>query len=146
LAGTETDQTVAQAIAEVSERVTLLVRDEIELAKAEVTVKAKRLVKGAIVGVVAGVFLLTALVFALHGFAWLIYYEVPFGNSFTYFWGFFILAAALVLLGALAGIIAYRALRAGTPPTPQMAIEEARKIRETVSPGREVAAPRDGER
>lgn len=74
-----------------------------------------------------------ALFFVLVGCAWLLYYELPIGNDFTYFWGFFALAAILVVLGALAGFVAARALRSGAPPTPEMAIEEARKIRETVS-------------
>ena len=37
------------------------------------------------------------------------------------------------MLGALAGIVAYRAVRKGTPPAPTMAIDEAKKIRETVT-------------
>ena len=41
-------------------------------------------------------------------------------------------AAALLVLGGLAGFLAARALRAGSPPTPHLAIEEAKKIRETV--------------
>ncbi len=40
----EQPQNIATAIAEVSERATLLVREEIELAKAEVTEKAMKLV------------------------------------------------------------------------------------------------------
>jgi hypothetical protein len=124
---------VAAAITEVSERMSTLVREEIELAKAEVAAKATRLVKGAVVGAVAGIFAVTALLFALHGFAWLLYYELPIGNSFTYFWGFFILAVILLVLGGLAGFIAARLIKRGSPPTPQMAIDEAKLIRETVS-------------
>lgn len=124
---------MAAAITEVSERMSTLVREEIELAKAEVTAKATRLVKGAVVGAVAGIFAVTALLFALHGFAWLLYYELPIGNSFTYFWGFFILAVILLVLGGLAGFIAARLIKRGSPPTPQMAIDEAKLIRETVS-------------
>ena len=55
------------------------------------------------------------------------------GNAFTYFWGFFAMAVILVVLGALAGLIAARAVKRGSPPVPSMAIDEARKIRETVS-------------
>jgi Putative Actinobacterial Holin-X, holin superfamily III len=128
-------QNIATAIAEVSERATLLVREEIELAKAEVSEKATKLVKGAIVGAAAGVFFFTALVFALVGCAWLLYYYLPIGNKFTYFWGFFAMSVILVLLGALAGLIAARAVKRGAPPVPNMAIEEARKIRESVSAG-----------
>jgi len=125
-------QNIAAAIAEVSERATQLVREEIELAKAEVAEKTSKLIRGAVVGAVAGVFVLMALIFALVGCAWLLYYYLP-GNDFTYFWGFFALAAALLLLGILAGLIAAKAVKKGAPPVPHMAIEEARKIRETVS-------------
>lgn len=126
-------QGIAAAITEVSERASALVREEIELAKTEITEKATRLAKGAVVGLVAAVFFFTALFFVLVGCAWLLYYELPIGNDFTYFWGFFAMAVILVVLGALAGFLAARAFKAGTPPTPEMAIAEARKIRETVS-------------
>ncbi len=125
-------QNIATAITEVSERATLLVREEIELAKAEITEKATKLVKGAIVGAAAGVFFLMALIFVLVGFAWLLYYYLP-GSQFAYFWGFFAMGAILLLLGALAGLIAAKAVKRGSPPVPSMAIEEARKIREAVS-------------
>jgi hypothetical protein len=126
-------QGIAAAITEVTERASLLIREEIELAKTEITEKTTRLAKGAIVAVVAGVFFFTALFFVLVGCAWLLYYELPIGNAFTFFWGFFAMALILVVLGAIAGLLAYKAVKAGAPPTPDMAIEEARKIRETVS-------------
>jgi Putative Actinobacterial Holin-X, holin superfamily III len=126
-------QNIAAAVAEVSERATLLIREEIELAKAEVAEKATKLVKGAVVGVAAGVFVITALFFVLIGLAYLLYYELPIGNELTYFWGFFAMALILLVLGALAGFLAAKALKAGSPPVPSMAIDEARKIRETVS-------------
>jgi hypothetical protein len=125
-------QNIATAIAEVSERATLLVREEIELAKAEITEKTTKLVKGAVVGIAAGVFFLMALIFALVGCAWLLYYYLP-GNEFTYFWGFFAMAVILVLLGVLAGLIAAKVVKRGSPPIPTMAIEEAQKIREAVA-------------
>jgi uncharacterized membrane protein YqjE len=133
-------QNIAATIAEVSERASLLVREEIELAKAELGEKASKLVRGAVVGVAAGVFVLTALVFALVGCAWLLYYYLP-GATYAYFWGFFAMAVILLVLGALAGLIAARAVKRGSPPVPSMAIEEARKIRETVSAGGDEAGP-----
>jgi Putative Actinobacterial Holin-X, holin superfamily III len=136
--GKEEAQNIATVIAEVSERATLLVREEIELAKAEMSEKATKLVKGAVVGVAAGVFFFTALVFALVGCAWLLYYYLPIGNKFTYFLGFFAMAVILVVLGALAGLIAAKVVKKGSLPVPSMAIDEARKIRESVGPG---AAP-----
>ncbi len=113
-----------------SERASLLVREEIELAKAEMAVKARKLAVGAVVGVVAGVFFVTALFFLLQAAAWGVY--LRFGGT-DYWTGFLIVAGALFLLGVLAGGLAYRALRKGTPPAPTMAIDEAKKIRETVT-------------
>jgi hypothetical protein len=132
-------QNIAVTISEVSERASLLVREEIELAKAELSEKVSKLVRGAVVGVAAGVFVLTALVFALVGCAWLLYYYLP-GATFAYFWGFFAMAVILLVLGVAAGLIAARAVKRGSPPVPSMAIEEARKIRETVSAGGDDAA------
>jgi uncharacterized membrane protein YqjE len=136
----ESSQNIATAIAEVSERATLLVREEIELAKAEVAEKASKLIKGAIVGAAAGIFVVMALLFALVGCAWLLYYYLP-GNQYAYFWGFFAMAVILLLLGVLAGLVAARAVKKGAPPVPKMAIEEARKIRETVSSGSDDPTP-----
>src|SRR4051794_41505324 len=60
---------IAQAIQEVSDRTQLLVREEIELAKAEVTAKVTQLVKGAAVGLAAGIFSGTARLLMLHSLA-----------------------------------------------------------------------------
>jgi uncharacterized membrane protein YqjE len=125
-----TTQNIAQAIQEISDRVSLLVHEEIELAKVEVTEKVTKLIKGAVVGIAAGIFVVFALIYLLHGFAWLTWYEL-FPDQ-QYFWGFFIVAAVLLLLGALAGYIAARAMKSAAPPTPAMAIDEAKRIKETV--------------
>lgn len=134
-------QGIAAAITEVSERASVLIREEIELAKTEITEKTTRLAKGAVVAIVAGVFFFTALFFVLVGCAWLLYYELPIGNEFTYFWGFFAMALILVVLGVIAGLLAAKAVKSGAPPVPAMAIEEARKIRETVSSSSEAPMP-----
>jgi uncharacterized membrane protein YqjE len=123
-------QNIAQAIQEVSDRASLLVREEIELAKVEVTEKITTLIKGAVVGIAAGIFAVFGLVFLLHGLAWLAWFELF--PDWQFFWGFFVVAAVLFLLGALAGYIASRALKSGAPPVPVMAIDEAKRIRETV--------------
>ena len=128
-------QNIAQAIQEVSDRAQILVREEIELAKAEVTAKLTVLIRGAVVGIVAGVFALVGLLFLLHGFAWLSYYLLPVPDQ-TVFWGFFLVAGVLFILGGLAGFLAARFLKSGAPPTPVMAIEEAQLIKETVQTSR----------
>lgn len=123
--------TIAEAITEVSERASLLVREEIELAKAEVSEKLSKLVKGAVVGMAAGIFFVTGLLFLLHGAAWGIWRIV--GGS-DYWFGFVVVAGVLFLLGVFAGALAYRFVRKSAPPTPVMAIDEAKRIRETVAP------------
>jgi hypothetical protein len=136
----ESSQNIATTISEVSERATALVREEIELAKAEVSLKLASLMRGAVVGIAAGIFILTAILFFLVGCAWLLYYYLP-GATFAYFWGFFGMAVILVFLGAFAGVMASRVVKRSAPPVPEMAIEEARKIRDTVSPAEGAGAP-----
>jgi predicted phage tail protein len=123
--------TIVAAINEVSDRAQLLVREEIELAKAEVTEKLTKLAKGAAVGAAAGIFAITGLLFLLHGLSWLAYWVLPVPSG-AVFWGFFAVAGALFILGGIAGYLASRWLKGGSPPAPQMAIEEAKLIRETV--------------
>ena len=130
--GGEVPQNIASAIADVSERASVLVREEIELAKAEVGEKIGKLTKGAVVGVAAGVFFLFALIFVLMGCAWLLYFYLPVGD-FAYFWGFFAMAAILIVLGVIAGLIAAKVVKRSSPPVPTMAIAEAQKIKESVS-------------
>ena len=127
---------LAETISEVSERASLLVREEIELAKAEVSQKVSKLGKGAGIAAAAGLLVIGALQLIIFGLSYLAYWAIPFpGDSANnqVFWGFFTVAALLLLLAALAGYVAYRAFQAGSPPAPKMAIEEAKLIKETVS-------------
>src|SRR3954453_12984126 len=121
---------LAKAITEVTERAQLLVREEIALAKAELTEKISGLAKGAAVGAAAGVFILAGLIYFLHFLALLIA-DVLGSNPWL---GYLIVAGVLFLLGGVAGFMAARFFRKGTPPTPQMAIEEAQLIKETLTP------------
>jgi lysylphosphatidylglycerol synthetase-like protein (DUF2156 family) len=141
----DSTKSIAAAISEVSERATLLVREEIELAKTEVTEKVGKLAKGAVVAAAAGIFLVTALFFVLVGCAYVLYYYLPIGNENTYFYGFFAMAIILVVLGIIAGLIAAKVVKKSSPPVPSMAIEEAQKIRETVSAGGDAQARTEGE-
>jgi uncharacterized membrane protein YqjE len=131
LATDNSTQNVAQSVQEISERVSLLVREEIELAKAEVTEKVTKLLKGIVVGAAAGIFAITGLLFFLHGLAWLAWFVLPVGNS-AFFWGFFFVAGLLFVMGGLAGYLATRLFKASSPPVPAMAIDEAGKIRKTL--------------
>jgi uncharacterized membrane protein YqjE len=132
MAGDSNTSDLGQAIQDVSERASLLIREEIELAKTEMTEKASKLAKGAVVGIAAGIFAVFGLIYLLTGIAWLIW-ELIEGDVSGPWLGFVIVAAALFLLGALAGLLAYRFVKRGSPPTPQMAIEEGRLIKATVT-------------
>ncbi|MEY2517369.1 MAG: hypothetical protein QOJ89_4727 [bacterium] len=124
-------QNVAQTVQDISERMASLVRDEIELAKAEVTEKVTKLLKSIVVGAAAGIFVITGLLFFLHGLAWLAWFALPVGNS-AFFWGFFVVAGMLFLLGGIAGYLAARFFKESSPPVPAMAIDEAGKIKRTL--------------
>jgi uncharacterized membrane protein YqjE len=124
---------LAQAIQEVTEKASLLVREEIELAKTEVIEKVTKLIRGAVVGIVAGIFAVFGLVYLLQSAAWAIWKVID-GPGGANFWvGFLIVAVLLFVLGGLAAFIAVRLVKRGAPPTPQMAIEEGKLIKETVT-------------
>jgi len=131
LAADSSTHDLAQTVQEITERVTLLVHEEIELAKAEVTGKVTKLLRGIVIGVAAGIFVVVGLLFLLHGFAWLAWYALPVGDS-SFFWGFFFVAGLLFLLGGLSGYLAAKFFKESTPPVPEMAIDEAGKIRRTL--------------
>lgn len=121
----EDPRSVGEMVFDVSERVSTLVREEIELAKAEVSEKVTKLLRGSAVGVAAGVFAFLALILILVGIAFLI--DDLFFNSL---WpGFLIVAAVLLIIAAIAGWLAYRAIQAGSPPVPVQAIEGAKQTR-----------------
>jgi uncharacterized membrane protein YqjE len=121
---------LGDAIQDVTEKLSLLFREEVELAKTEVTEKATKLIKGAVVGIVAGIFAVFGLIYLLHSGAWAIYDVI---GSDSPWLGYLIVAVVLFVLGALAGFIAARLVKRGAPPTPQMAIEEGKLIKETVT-------------
>jgi uncharacterized small protein (DUF1192 family) len=125
----QTDESFAVAVAEVSEKLAVLVREEIELARAEVAVKASSIARGAAAVAVGAVFGAFALVFVLLTIAW------GLNSVFNSIWiGFGIVMVVLVVLTLVTFLFAWRKLKVG-PPTPKMAIDEAKRIRETVKPG-----------
>ena len=119
------EKPLGDIVNEVSQKASLLVREEIELAKAELQVKASRLGKGAGVGAATGALALFALIFFLHALAW--FFTEVFGLP-TWV-GYLIVTVLLLVIGAVAGFVALRLVRGGTPPTPELAIEEARRTR-----------------
>lgn len=123
------DRSVAELVFDVSERASTLVREEVELAKAEVGEKVGKILRGSVVGIAAGTFAFLALILIMEGVAWLLAEEVFDGNAWP---GFFVEAALFLLIAGLAGLIAYRSVQAGAPPVPEQAIEEAKQIKSTL--------------
>ena len=117
------EKSVAELVFDVSERASTLVREEIELAKTEISEKVGKILRGSAVGVAAGIFAFLALILMMEGVAWLLNEEVFDGRAWP---GFFIEAAVFLLIAAAAGFFAYRSVQAGSPPVPEQAIEEAK--------------------
>ena len=126
------DKSVGELVVDISEKTSVLVREEIELAKAEVSEKVNKLIKGGVVGIAAGVFLLLFLAMLMHAIAWLLN-DLFFGD--TVWLGFLTEAVIWLVIAGIAGLIAYRAFQAGAPPTPDRAIEEAKLTKETFEGG-----------
>ena len=120
------DKNLGEIVSEVSEKASLLVRQEIDLAKAEITDKLGKIGRGAAVAAAAGVFLIFGITMFFHTLAWLL------DDLFNWdpWTGFAVVTVLLFLLAGLAGFIALRLFKKGAPPTPDLAIEEAKRTRE----------------
>src|ERR1044072_3919499 len=123
------EKSVGELVLDVSERTSSLIREEIELAKAEVSEKVGKLLRGSVVGVAARTFAFLALILIMEGVAWLLAEEVFDGNAWP---GFFVEAAIFLLIAAGAGVFAYPSVQAGAPPAPEEAIEEAKQTKRTL--------------
>ena len=136
---------LARAVQDITEKAQLLVHEEIELAKAEMTEKITKLLKGAVLGIVAGVFAVFSLIYLLHALSWGLWDLI--GNESNFWLGFLITGVLILLLGVIAGLIAKRLIKKGSPPKPELAIEEAQLIKGTLtaSSGSHPAGP-DGAR
>jgi uncharacterized membrane protein YqjE len=121
------NKSLGEIVAEVSEKASLLVREEIELAKAEVTGKLSKLTRGAAVAAAAGVFVVFGITMFFHGLAWFL--DDVFNWEDNIWAGFAVVTGLLFLLAILAGLLAFRLFKKGSPPTPDLAIEEARRTR-----------------
>jgi uncharacterized small protein (DUF1192 family) len=131
-------ESIATTVTEVSERMSTLVREEIELAKAEVTTKASSIARGTAAVAAGALFGVFAVLFGLTTLAWGIDAILVDGAGDIWI-GFAIVFGLLSLASLTVFLFAWRKLRVG-PPTPNMAIDEAKKIRETVAASSEVGS------
>jgi len=121
----------ATAVTEVSERMSMLVRDEVELARVEITQKVTSLARGTIAVAAGAIFGVFGLVVLLEAIAWGLNAILVSGAGDLWI-GFAIVTGVLFVLAIAAFLFAWRKLRVGAP-TPEMAIDEAKRIRETVA-------------
>jgi hypothetical protein len=140
-------ENIAAAVTEVSERVSVLVREEFELAKAEVSQKLASIAKGTVAVGAGAVFGVFAVIFALLSIAWALDAVIVSGAGDIWI-GFVIVFGVLMALTLGSFMFAWRKLRVGAPK-PDMAIDEAKKIRQTVSakaPDKQPVSVMSGER
>ena len=97
---------LGRAVQEVTERVQLLVREEIALAQAEMTQKIQKLIRGIVAGAIAVVFALAGLIYLLHSASWGVWEILGVGEG--PWLGYLIVTLVLFLLGAILALLAYR--------------------------------------
>jgi protein-S-isoprenylcysteine O-methyltransferase Ste14 len=126
------EKQLGEIVGDVTSKASLLVKEEIELAKAEITQKAKRLGIGGGLIAVAGVFMVFFLIFFLFMLA------VGFSDWFSLkpWVGYGMVCVLLLLFAAVLGLVARRMFKKGAPPVPTMAIEEAKKTRAAIEEAR----------
>jgi uncharacterized membrane protein YqjE len=122
------DKPLGDLVNDVSTKASLLIREEIELAKAEIGEKVNSLAKGSGVAIAAGIFIVFALIYFFEAIAWFL--NDLFDTVNTSPWiGFIIVFGFLMILAAIAGFLGVRWIKRGAPPTPDLAIEEAKRTR-----------------
>jgi uncharacterized membrane protein YqjE len=121
------EKSLGDVVGDVSTKASLLVREEIELAKTEIAEKVSKLAKGGAVAGAAGVFAVFALIYFFEALAW--FFNDLLNVENAYWAGFLIVFGILMALAAVAGGIGIRWIKKGSPPTPDLAIEEAKRTR-----------------
>lgn len=111
---------LGRAVKEVSERVSSIVRLELQLAAMELKGKVAALGIGLGLGI-------GAALFAVFGLGFLFATIAAALATFLATWlALLIVTVLLLLLTAVLGLLSVRSIRKGTPPVPTQAIEEAR--------------------
>ncbi len=129
------DKSLGEIVADVTAKVQLLVREEIELAKAEVSTKVKKLGTG--IGMATAA-LVTLLFFSIVRFIGLSYLVNDLFNweESSEWAGFLIVAGFFLLLTILLVLLGVRLIKKGSPPAPEMAIEEAKATKAVLEEAR----------
>jgi hypothetical protein len=113
----------------VAEHASALVRLELELAALELKRKIVSLALGIGLGLGAAIFLLFALGFGLATAA------AAIATATSTWLALLIVTGAIVLVAAVLGVLALRAVKKGTPPVPEQALREAKLTKEALKNG-----------
>jgi hypothetical protein len=119
------DKSLGEIVGDISAKTQLLIKEEIELAKTEMAVKAKKLGIGAGMASAALVTLIYFTIFLFIGIALVINDVFNLKPEV----GFFAVAIFFLIVTILLVVIGLRLIKRGSPPTPDMAIEEAKATR-----------------
>jgi len=125
----EDPRSLGQLVSDLSEQAARLVRAEIELAKAEVTGKAKQAGIGA--GLLAGAAVLAMYMLA----AFIATAIIGLANVVAPWLAALIVSLVLLLVTALLGLLGVRHLKKGVPPVPERAMENLQEDVDAVKKG-----------
>jgi hypothetical protein len=126
------EKPLGEIVNDVTTKAQLLVREEIELAKAEVTAKVSKLAKGAGFFAGAGILAVFGLIYLFHMLA------IGLADWFSLkLWvGYAIVTIVIFLVVGLLAFLGLRSVKKGAPPVPEMAIEEAKKTKAALEEAR----------
>jgi hypothetical protein len=122
------DKSLGEIVGDISAKTQLLIKEEIELAKTEIAVKAKKLGTGVGMASAALLTLFYFSIFLFVGIALLINDVFNVKQEV----GFFAVAIFFLIVTLLLVLIGVRLIKRGSPPTPDMAIEEAKATRAAI--------------
>ena len=128
------EKSLGEIVADVTSKLQLLVREEIELAKAEVTGKVKKLGTGIAMASAALVTLLFFSIFVFIGLAELL--NDLFNWEENVWAGYGIVALFFLILTIALVLVGLRLIKKGSPPAPAMAIEEAKATKAVLDEAR----------
>jgi ABC-type protease/lipase transport system fused ATPase/permease subunit len=126
------EKPLGEIVTEVTSKAQLLVREEIELAKAEVTQKVSKLAKGAGFFAGAGILAVFGLIYLFHFLA----LGLADWFSLKDWVGYLIVTVAIFLVVGVLAFLGLRSVKKGAPPVPELAIEEAKKTRAAIEEAR----------
>jgi hypothetical protein len=126
------EKPLGEIVTDVTSKAQLLVREEIELAKAEVTAKVSKLAKGAGFFAGAGVLAIFGLIYLFHMLA------IGLADWFSLkLWvGYAIVTVVIFLVVGILAFLGLRSMKKGSPPVPELAIEEAKKTQAALKEAR----------